>query len=207
MPIKEEISSQFEGQWQIGLFEAPIKAPGWFCCGCCCSCCLTCRQRLEILDIIGEPYVCCGGLCPCGPLGEPQDRNCIYLETCCCPSLAISANRYLIQTRFDRENTCCDDCLIWTMCICSWALCIAKCVGADVPDEVENAVDCFVAAVQSCMLSQQQVEVQYVKETGYAGPSPKIIGVLPEKQRELVQQAAAPKQQSMGGSYGTTARQ
>lgn len=26
-------------------------------------------------DITGEPYVCCAGLCPCGPLGEPQEGD------------------------------------------------------------------------------------------------------------------------------------
>lgn len=26
-------------------------------------------------DITGEPYVCYAGLCPCGPLGEPQEGD------------------------------------------------------------------------------------------------------------------------------------
>lgn len=32
-------------------------------------------------DLTGEPYVCCAGLCPCGPLGEPQDHPVVTNET------------------------------------------------------------------------------------------------------------------------------
>mmetsp|Transcript_126979 Transcript_126979/g.308695 ORF Transcript_126979/g.308695 Transcript_126979/m.308695 type:complete len:208 (-) Transcript_126979:129-752(-) len=197
MPIKQEVVDQLNGKWQIGLFETPIKAPISFCYGCCCSCCMTCQQRLEILDVIGEPYVCCGGLCPCGPLGEPQDRNCIFLETCCCPGMALSGNRFLVQTRFDRENTCCDNCILWAVCLASWTVCILQCVGVDVPDEVENIVDLAICTVQGCMLAQQQNELEFVKKNGYGGPSPVIMGVLPPHQQNLMQQYKPPGQQQM----------
>mmetsp|Transcript_2931 Transcript_2931/g.7927 ORF Transcript_2931/g.7927 Transcript_2931/m.7927 type:complete len:205 (-) Transcript_2931:20-634(-) len=197
MPIKQEVTQALTGQWQVGLFETPFKAPISFCYGCCCSCCMTCQQRNEILDIIGEPYVCCGGLFPCGLLGEPQDRQCIFLETCCCPALALQGNRFLIQTRFDRENTCCDDCILWTVCLASWAVCILQCVGVDVPDELENAVDVAVCTVEGCMLAQQQVEVDHVKQAGYGGPNQAIMGVMTPHQQNLMQQAKPPVQQGM----------
>jgi len=200
MPIKQEVVDQLSGKWQSGLFEAPVKAPLSFCYGCCCSCCMTCQQRLEILDVIGEPYVCCGGLFPCGPLGEPQDQNCIFLETCCCPSLALSGNRFLIQTRFDRENTCCDDCILWSTCLASWAVCILQCAGVDVPDELENLVDCMIVTVNGCMLAQQQVEIQHVKSTGYTGPSPQIMGAMTPYQQQMMKQAKPPQQYTMGGA-------
>mmetsp|Transcript_68573 Transcript_68573/g.153663 ORF Transcript_68573/g.153663 Transcript_68573/m.153663 type:complete len:347 (-) Transcript_68573:161-1201(-) len=200
MPIKQEVVDQLTGQWQIGLFETPCKAPLSFCYGFCCPCCMTCQQRLEILDVIGEPYVCCGGLFPCGPLGEPQDRNCIFLETCCCSGCALAGNRFLIQTRFDRENTCFDDFLLWVACLAPYVICILQCAGVDVPDEIENAVDCFQQIVSGCMLGQQQYELKYVKETGYQGPSQQIMGVMTPYQQGLMQQGKPPQQQMMGGA-------
>jgi len=202
MPIKQEVADALTGHWQIGLFETPVKAPVSFCYGCCCSCCMTCQQRLEILDVIGEPYVCCGGLFPCGPLGEQQDRNCIFLETCCCPGLALSANRFLIQTRFDRENTFCDDCLMWAVCLASWAVCILNLVGCDVPDEIENLVDCARMTVQGCMLGQQQAEIDYIKRNGWSGPSQQIMNQMSPYQQEMMQQAKLPPQYQMGAAGG-----
>lgn len=200
MPIKQEVVDNLSGHWQIGLFESPVKAPISFCYGFCCPCCMTCQQRLEILDVIGEPYVCCGGLFPCGPLGEPQDRNCIFLETCCCPGLALSGNRFLIQTRFDRENTCCDDCLLWAVCLAQWIVCILNCVGVDVPDAIENLVDCAAMTVQGCMLAQQQYELQHVQKTGYGGPNQAVMGAMSPYQQQLMQQAKPPQQMHMGGA-------
>mmetsp|Transcript_141862 Transcript_141862/g.441034 ORF Transcript_141862/g.441034 Transcript_141862/m.441034 type:complete len:212 (+) Transcript_141862:89-724(+) len=201
MPIKKDVAEKLTGEWQVGMFETPCKAPLPFCFGFFCGCCMTCKQRNEILDLINEPYICCGGLfaaCPCaGPLGQPQDRNCIYLETCCCPSLAIQGNRFLVMTRFDRRNTCCDDCLIWAACLAQWAICILQCVGVDVPDEIEMLVDCFVCVVEGCMLAQQQTEIEYVKSTGYGGPSPNVMMAMPPAQQGIMQQAKPPGQQGM----------
>lgn len=196
MPIKQEISQNFTGHWKVGLFETPCSSPLNFCFGCCCSCCMAGKQRGEILDVIQEPYICCGGLCPCGPLGQPQDRNCMWLEACCCTGWAISGNRFLIQTRFDRENTACDDCIIWTTCLVSWIVCIANCFCDDlVPDEVENCVDCLIMTVNGCMLAQQQVELEDVKNNNlYNGPSQAIMSVLPPHQAQYMK----PVQQSMG---------
>jgi len=160
---------------------------------------MTAQQRLKILDVIGEPYVCCGGMFPCGPLGEPQDRTCVWAEACCCPGLALGANRFLIQTRFDRENTPCDDCILWTICLAQWAVCILECAGVDVPDEIENLVDCMRMAVNGCMLAQQQVEIELVEQTGYNGANPAIMGALPPFQQQLLSSGKPPQQHSMGG--------
>jgi len=212
MPIKQDIAQQLSGKWQIGLFEAPCKAPISWCYGCCCSCCMAAQQRNEILDVIGEPYICCGGLFPCGPLGDPQDKNCVYLEACCCTGMAISANRFYIQTRFDRENTACDDCILWTVCLASWAVCILQCF-MDVPDEIENCVDCMIMTVDGCMLAQQQVEIEHVKKTGFSGAPTHLNGVMSEYQQELMKQgrpspgmaAAAMAGGAMAGGAGAAA--
>jgi hypothetical protein len=201
MPIKQEVVEQLTGKWQIGLFEAPCKAPHWCLAGCCCCCCMAGKQRGDILEVIGEPYVCCGGMFPCGPLGEPQDQNCMWAEAFCCHSCAISANRFLIQTRFDRENTCCDDCILWTVCLASWAVCILQCVGVDVPQEIENLVDCMIMTVNGCMLAQQQNEIEYVKKTGFGGVNPAIKNMLAPNQQHMISQGKP----SIGGGMAMAA--
>jgi len=105
-----------------------------------------------------------------------------------------------IQTRFDRQNTACDDCILWTTCIISWAVCIANMV-MDVPDEIENCVDCMIQIVNGCMLAQQQNEVNHIKRVGYAGPSQNVMQVLSPHQQELMCQGK-PAQQQMGGMGG-----
>jgi len=195
MPIKQEVSQNLTGTWKIGLFEAPVKAPLQFCYGCCCTCCMAAQQRLEILDFVGEPYVCCAGLFPCGPLKDPQDRNCVWAEACCCTGCAVSGNRFMIQTRFDRQNTACDDCILWTVCLVQWVVCILRCV-MEVPDEVENAVDLMVMVVNGCMLAQHQKEIEYVKTVGYQMPNQNIVACLNPTQQHLIQQGK-PQQQTM----------
>eukprot|EP00933_Yihiella_yeosuensis_P057926 TRINITY_DN5804_c0_g2_i1.p1 TRINITY_DN5804_c0_g2~~TRINITY_DN5804_c0_g2_i1.p1 ORF type:complete len:250 (-),score=34.80 TRINITY_DN5804_c0_g2_i1:272-1021(-) len=187
MPIKQEVSQAYTGHWKVGLFESPCHAP--HCClyGCLCIQCAACQQRTELLDFTGEPYICCAGLFPCGPLGEPQDRMCLALEVCCCPGLALNANRWMVQTRFDKENTPCDDCLIIGTCLCAWGVMIAKCF-VDVPDELEMAADCLVMSVQGCMHAQQHVEIEEVKKTGYHGVNSTIMNALPPSQQKMIQQ-------------------
>lgn len=203
MPIKEQVTQSFTGEWQIGLFETPCKAPVNFCLGCVCTCCMAGKQRGDILDITGEPYICCGGLCPCGPLGEPQDRNCMWLEACCCTGMAISGNRFLIQTRFDRRNTACDDCLLWSVCIASWCVCLSKMFCDDlIPEEVENCVDCLIMIVDGCMLGQQQREIEYIQKTGYNGPPQHVLSALTPKQQGFMMAGKPPVQQSMGAGAG-----
>lgn len=194
MPVKQEIAEQLTGTWQIGLFEAPCKAPVQCLYGCLCTCCSAAQQRNEILDLIGEPYICCGGMFPCGPLGQPQDRSCAWVEACCCTGLAVGANRFYIQTRFDRMNTACDDCILWTTCIVSWVVCLLQII-MDVPQEIESCVDCMIMSVDGCMLAQQKVEIDYVKKNGYRIPQ-QIMHCLSPYQQQMVMQGK-PYQQSM----------
>jgi len=189
MPLKQEVAEQLTGQWQVGLFEAPCKAPLPCLLGCCCMCCMAGKQRLEIIDVLGEDYVCCGGMFPCGPLGNPQDRNCAWAEACCCTGLAIAGNRFLIQTRLDRQNTACDDCILWVTCLAPLVLCICQCAGCDVPEGIEHCVHFMTITVDGCMLAQQQVEIDHVKEVGFAGANPAIVAMLPPLQQQMIGQA------------------
>jgi len=212
MPIPQDVVQNLTGHWKVGLFEAPFSAPLQCCFGCLCTCCAVYQQRMELLDLTGEPYVCCAGLCPCGPLGEPQDRNCMCLEACCCTGLALSGNRFMVQTRFDKENTPCDDCILWTVCLCDCFVTIASCF-IEIPEEIKLLVDCMVMSTNGCMHAQQHVEIQDIKKNGYNGPSPGVFGMLPPTQQSMIQQGkpggfggappqqfGAPQQMGMGGA-------
>eukprot|EP00429_Kryptoperidinium_foliaceum_P041917 CAMPEP_0176111074 /NCGR_PEP_ID=MMETSP0120_2-20121206/55776_1 /TAXON_ID=160619 /ORGANISM="Kryptoperidinium foliaceum, Strain CCMP 1326" /LENGTH=195 /DNA_ID=CAMNT_0017445285 /DNA_START=94 /DNA_END=678 /DNA_ORIENTATION=- len=188
MPIKAEVVQNLTGHWKVGLFEAPCSSPLQFCYGCFCTCCAVYQQRMTLLDITGEPYVCCAGLCPCGPLGEPQDRNCMILEACCCTSLALSGNRFMVQTRFNKENTACDDCILWTVCLIDCFVTIASCF-IEIPEEIRILVDCMNMITIGCMHAQQAVEIDEIKKTGYQGPTAVVVAVLPPHQQKMIQQA------------------
>jgi len=197
MPVKQEVAQQLSGKWQIGMFEAPAKNPAQCCFGCVCAPCASYQQRKELLQYTGEPYVCCAGLCDCGPLGKPMDENCLYVEACCFPGWAISGNRFMLQTRFDRENTPCDDCIIWFTCICYVSVMIIKCCCEDMlPDGAEFCADCLVMAVDGCMHAQQDTELKLIKQQPYAGPPQMIMGMLPDNQQQLMRSG---KGSGMGG--------
>lgn len=94
----------------------------------------------------------------------------------------------MIQTRFDRENTACDDCILWATCLAPLVVCCCECAGVDVPDGIENLVDCMQITVSGCMLAQQQVEVQHVQKTGFMGVNPGIVAALNPAQQCMIGQ-------------------
>lgn len=196
MPVRREVAAACTGRWKHEMFAAPTKAPHQCLYGCCCICCASYQQRIELLDFTGEPYICCAGLCPCGPLGEPQERSCLFLEACCCPGMALSGNRFFIQTRFDRENTACDDCIITCSCLFYFAVQCAQCF-CDVPPELEFLADCVVMTVDGCMHAQQHLELQEIKKNGYAGPPPAVLAALPPAQAQMC--SAAKPGAGLGG--------
>lgn len=200
MPIKQEaVAQSCTGKWKVEMFQTPCKNPVQFLYGCLCPCCASYQQRDTLLKITGEPYVCFGGLCACGPLGEPQDKNCLILESCCCPGLAIDGNRFIVQTRFDKENTCCDDCIIWFTCLFSWAVMIAQCVGCDVPEELDLLADCLIMTVNGCMHAQQDIEIREIQKNGYNGPPQALMMALPPHQQKMIQQGKNGGAQNFGG--------
>jgi len=151
-------------QWQMRMLHTPCKAPGWFCYGAWCPWCFTYQQRNQVLQMTGEPYVCCGGICPCGPLGEPQSEGMkpwlLCLEVCCCPMLAVAGNRYALQTRLWRQNDPCDDCVLaLQVCLSCCALLLAI-AGTDEEDarRCQDFADLTNCAVVACMLAQQQAK-------------------------------------------------
>lgn len=201
MPVKKEVGRALTGTWTIGMCESPCKAPADFCYGCWCTCCAVYGQRNELLDLTGEPYVCCAGLCPCGPLGDPcSSRNpCMCIEAFCCVGLALSGNRFMVQTRFDKMNTPCDDAIICCTCLFVYGIEIARCF-VEIPQELDFCADCIIMTVNGCMHAQQQVEIREIKKGGYRGPPASVISLMPPKQKQMLMQVG----REPGGAHGTS---
>lgn len=194
MPIKDaELAKALNGEFQIGMIEAPYKACPKCCFAALCSCCVAHSQREKILDITQEQYVCCGGLCPCGPCSKPCENRqpWLCLETTCCTSNAILGNRYMIQTRFDRQNDACDECLLYCVAIANCLALIVSCFGdEDTAEGFRTAADCIQCSVCACMQAQQAVELEFIErdlETNpYTGIKPNVLELLPPKQQEMI---------------------
>lgn len=173
------------------MLQSPCHSPGTFCCSCICAPCKTCTQRHEILDVISEQYVCCGGLCPCCCFKEPMDKNCIYLEVCCCPTMALVGNRFLIQSRFLKKNDPCDNCLISMACVCDCIGCLVECFTSrdGLGDCFHHIADCIHCGVVGCMLTQQHVELNKIKMHGsvdFDRNLRAIYAYLPPHQQQMV---------------------
>mmetsp|Transcript_103512 Transcript_103512/g.163448 ORF Transcript_103512/g.163448 Transcript_103512/m.163448 type:complete len:205 (+) Transcript_103512:67-681(+) len=183
-------------EWKVTMLNAPCESPGGCAYGCCCPWCFTYQQRKELLELTGEPYVCCGGICSacsCIPfLSEPQNENCLIPEVCCCLGMAVSGNRFMLQTRFLKMNDPCDDCIMCCSACLSCVACILKVTGA-VDDETADAIsclaDCVACSVMSCMLTQQQVEIANLKELGQKVDYSAIKEFLPPTQQKMLDEA------------------
>jgi hypothetical protein len=203
---KRDMCSKLSGEWEVDLCSTPTTPASmpyfWasFCCwGCCVPQILTCKQRREILELTGEPYVCCAGRGPgfCG-INTPVDRESadpqIVMESVCCFFCAVDANRWYVQSRFGRMNTEMDNNILWCeeqlvifAALLRCANCLDNMIGFDcINDDCVDAVSLLsrlvTATVFSCMIAQQELAVQNTRTSGYNGPA------IPE---------ACPNQQSM----------
>ena len=188
MPVKNvEIGKQLTGNWRIGLFSTCFAEPSTFCFSCICTPCKAYTQRKELLQITREPYVCAGGMFPCGPCAKPCNQNWLFVEACCCPQFAVTGNRFIIQTRFDRRNTYCDDFIIlFTAIAACFAVCFSVLTSGQKAEGVENCAELLVCTVNGCMLTQQDVEIKYLKTIGYNGAPVFILQILPPQVQQVV---------------------
>jgi len=205
--VKGDVKDALTGSWKIEMLKAPCSAPGRWCYGCCCPCCFAQSQRTELLEITGEPYICCAGLCPCGPCGKPcsSPQPWLCCEACCCTTMAVSGNRFMLQTRFNIANDPCDDRLITCMLCCECLACLARAfVDGDTANAITMIADMVSATVISCMLTQQQVEIINIKEQGtpYQGIPQHIVEALPPSQQEMLGTSTAGAAQAKGKSQG-----
>jgi len=153
--------------WDVHLCGTCFEVPDKWCLAFFCPPCVAFKQRIEVLDNNMDSYVCCGGMygdC-CKFVSDPCPTCCLGIESCICFWCAISANRFLIQNKYDVRNTCCEECLIWTACIFSFVWCIVSMfLPANAPDEAADLlVDCGYLALSACFQSQQQHELEYQK--------------------------------------------
>lgn len=194
--VKADLNGYLTNTWLIPLTEAPVKSPLRFCEGFLCPCCFAHQQRNQILDITGEPYVCCGGTCPCATQHCDSREPWLCLETCCCTSPAILANRFLLQTRFSIQNDPCDETILEiTAFINMLAQCAEICVDRETAEHLEHIVHCINACVCSCLLTQQHLELKSIQQSeagmAYQGPPPQVLAVLPPQQQSMCQAAQA----------------
>mmetsp|Transcript_100000 Transcript_100000/g.173520 ORF Transcript_100000/g.173520 Transcript_100000/m.173520 type:complete len:224 (+) Transcript_100000:109-780(+) len=199
--------------WQVSMMEAPCYSPSACCCASLNPCCTIYSQRKDILSITNEQYYLFGGACvgcakcPCGccsccgkPVSESMVPCCLGFESCCCAPTAVQINRFMIQTRFGRENTKIDNCLISfanclqaSACICQCVACIASIATDQKCDDLDKCADCMMyladcvqCAVCCCMTAQQKIEVDYVKENGYTPFAPKIMDLMAPTQKQMI---------------------
>jgi len=199
MPLKPELDQHVRGEFEIEMFKTPCEEPA--CCffGCLCPCCAVYMQREKLLEITGEDYVCCGGMCPCLTMECPK-VPCLCIESCCCSWWALGGNRYLVQTRFGKRNTPCDNFILMFTCIVNWVMCIIRCAGVDVPDTLEAALDLLNCTVFGCMHGQQHREIEKIQKMGYRKPGGDLFQALPPEQQKMIH-GAVPSMSSKPGQY------
>lgn len=204
MPVTEEVNNVLGGEFEVPMLEAPCKEPGQFCFGCFCPCCAAYRQREQLLEITGEDYHCCGGAFPFCGLNQPQEKvPCLCLESWCCTWLAISSNRYMVQTRFGKRNTPYDEFILWFTVVASWVVAITSCF-IDLPEEIHYAKEVLISVVQGCMHAQNQHEIEKIKNAGYHKPAPAVLQAFPPQQQMMIQQGKPTTMQ--GGAAAVVGR-
>jgi hypothetical protein len=194
-----EITKHLNGRWQVGMIKAACKRPLTCLGSLLFPCCIAYSHRKELLQLTNEPYVCCGGLCGCGPCSRPCNPGCLVVESCCCLQMAIAGNRFMIQTRFDRKNTKCDNFIISvTSVLILIGFCISLIVQGDAGKFCKEVADLLLCIVNSCMQSQHRVELDYLKSSysnSYPGMPSYIVPILPQHMHTYI--VIAPTQQEM----------
>jgi len=198
MPVKNiEVSKLLTQNWQIGLFSTCMTEPKTCLYSCFCTPCMAYSQRKQLLELTREPYVFAGGMLGCSCCNKPCSPWWLCVESTCCLQFAISGNRFIIQTRFDRRNTFCDDLIIlFTAITACVGMCLTICTSGQKFDGIENFVEILVCLVNGCMLTQQDVEIKYLKTIGYNGAPTYILQLLPPDVQTVVV-VRAPEQQEM----------
>merc|ERR1719414_1048469 len=100
--------------------------------------------------------------------------------------MAVSGNRWMLQSRYLLQNDRCDDCIITCQQALQCLACIMRAVGSEDADEVTAIADCVTCCVMSCSLAQQQVEIENIKETGMTSLVQDVLDLLPPKQQEMI---------------------
>eukprot|EP00913_Durusdinium_trenchii_P020005 g18804.t1 len=190
--MKADIAPYLNREWQVDLYETPMKRP---------------------FDCLFGGVCCCAGLCQFGPLGEPQPEvPGLCCEVLLCPQMALSANRFFVQSRFGLMNTQTDNALMastaWIGMCANYAACFMEMtpawkdfpasgkVAAEIASKLTSMgpelyilADLAFLCLNGCMYAQQQVEIDEMQGRGYRGASQAVLQALPPKLQALMGQA------------------
>lgn len=172
--IERHITKDFEKNTVESVVADPVTCLFYSFC----TPCSIYAQRLELLDLTGEPYVCCAGAWPCCGFEKPvQDRTWLLAEACCLSGCAQAGNRLMTQTRLNRRNSevdnffkCCHTCVEWEFKL--FRLC-TEC--SDEQEKIAKGACC----VLPCTHCQNAVSIRETKKESYEGPSSNLIEELP----------------------------
>lgn len=111
----------------------------------------------------------------------------------------------MLQTRFNIKNDPCDETILALTALLNMLACIVE-TFAD--EEKANAcktlTDCVNAAVCSCLLTQQDLEIKRIEEdlesSPYQGMNQLVLEALPPEQQEMIQ--GFPIKPKKGSQYG-----
>lgn len=192
MVLAKDLDDVLTGQFNDGACSS-VCCKLDCCLYCLCPALAICYQRKRILNITGEPYICCGGTFPFCGFDKPCNEVCLIGEVLCCSLSASAANRFYVQTRFNKKNTGCDDCLRIFHCCLTIECAIARCC-CNVAKEKEYL--CKAGAVtHPCGHCQQEQELKSIQRTPYTAPPVAVIGLLPKHFSNAgIQLAEAPRQ-------------
>jgi len=192
MVLSERVDSVLTGEFETDACKSTcctLGCIGFFCF----QPCVIAFQRQRILSITGEPYICCGGTWPFCGFDEPTHELCIIGEVLWFPCRAAAANRFLVQTRFNRRNTGCDNCLRIFHCIPTIECAIARCC-CNVSKEKEYLYKAGYVS-HPCGHCQQEMELNRIRNMPYSAPPVPVIEILPEHfSKAGVHLADAPRQ-------------
>ena len=194
MPLPTDLNRHLTGEFAHDQCSSLCQHPASCCIYFCFPSCAIYDQRSQILRITGEPYVCCGGAWPFCGCDQPRASKCLVCESFCCGGMALAANRFLVQTRFNKKNTTMDK-LFSVFHICISLDCVVGRVCCECSKERENlckSVQC-ACATSHCQIA---AELEAMKKAGYVYTGPKS-GIRDELPVHFLA-ASAPPQTRMG---------
>lgn len=180
MVLPDEIERHITNDFQKNSIESMTADPFNCLFFTCCQPCAIYAQRQEIIELTGEPYVCCGGIWPyCGFEKPAPNRNWLIAEACCCTGLALAGNRVLVQTRLNRRNSDIDNAVkICNECVTCEFWMFRHCMECSKEREIICKAACCVCPCTHCQNGITLAEVKTSKDP-YNGPATGLIEELP----------------------------
>ena len=134
--------------------------------------------RSKALDGDLRKYSCFQGyfnICCCIKSGQCGEQSCpqlcLFLESCCCNCIAISATRIYVMEKYDLRSDPCDyrlirinNCLQILSCVCD-ILAIFEQNLRNLAQIIDRIADLFYHMLSGCMTAQVAYELKYQHST------------------------------------------